>query len=135
MAPIHPHLIRELRTEIASAISDFKSYDVPGVCKRLGLADGDSEEAFRSKFKYASNRLAVVPADDLLGVAKLLLQEVSSYRLSEQVAKIQELGRPALTEVTRRRLLSGLRIPMKPATYSDAKPATHSEFIPATIPA
>jgi hypothetical protein len=28
-----------------------------------------------------------------------------------------------------------LRIPMKPATYSDMKPATHSEFIPATIPA
>jgi len=28
-----------------------------------------------------------------------------------------------------------LRIPMMPATYSDAKPATHSEFIPATIPA
>ncbi|MBY3087984.1 abortive infection family protein [Rhizobium laguerreae] len=109
LAPIHPHLIRELRTEIASAISDFKSYDVPGVCKRLGLADGDSEEAFRSKFKYASSRLAAVPADDLLGVAKLLLQEVSSYRLSELVAKIQELGRPALTEVTRRRLLSVFR--------------------------
>ncbi|MDX0675659.1 hypothetical protein GOD41_08475 [Sinorhizobium medicae] len=28
-----------------------------------------------------------------------------------------------------------MRIPMMPATYSDAKPATHSEFIPATIPA
>jgi hypothetical protein len=28
-----------------------------------------------------------------------------------------------------------VRIPMMPATYSDAKPATHSEFIPATIPA
>lgn len=104
--PIPPHLIRELRTEIANTISDFKSYDVPGVCKRLGLADGDSEEAFRSKFKYASNRLAAVPAEDLVGFAKLLLQEVSSYRLSEQVAKIQELGQPAVTEITRRRLLS-----------------------------
>ena len=27
-----------------------------------------------------------------------------------------------------------LRIPMKPATDSDAKPATHSDFIPAGIP-
>lgn len=27
-----------------------------------------------------------------------------------------------------------MRIPMKPATYSDTKPATHSDFIPATVP-
>jgi len=27
-----------------------------------------------------------------------------------------------------------VRIPMKPATYSDLKPASHSDFMPATVP-
>lgn len=102
-------MIRELRTEIANAISGHKAYDVPGVCVRLGLEGGDSSEAFNSKFKYAMNRLVSVPAEDLLPMAKTLLQEVTSYRLSEQVAKIEEFGQPGITEITRRRLLSVLK--------------------------
>ena len=102
-------MIRELRTEIANAISDHKAYDVPGVCVRLGLEGGDSSEAFGSKFKYAMSRLVSVPAEDLLPMAKKLLQEVTSYRLSEQVAKIEEFGQPGITEITRRRLLSVLK--------------------------
>lgn len=99
-------MIRDLRTELANAIADFKAYDVPAVCKRLGLADGDGSEAFNSKYKYAMSRLTVVPTEELLPLAKKLLQEVSSYRLSEQVAKLEEIGQPAITEITRRRLLS-----------------------------
>lgn len=102
-------MIRDLRTEIANAISDHKAYDVPGICVRLGLESGDNSEAFGSKFKYAMNRLASVPAEDLLPMAKKLLQEVASYRLSEQVAKIEEFGQPGITEITRRRLLSALK--------------------------
>jgi len=99
-------MIRDLRTELANAIADFKAYDVPGVCSRLGLADGDGSEAFNSKYKYAMSRLAAIPAEEILPMAKKLLQEVSSYRLSEQVAKLEEIGQPAITEITRRRLLS-----------------------------
>lgn len=106
MATPPPHLVRELRAEIANAIADFKAYDVPGVCTRLGLAEGDASEAFNSKYKYAMSRLAGVPAEDLLPIAQKLLQEVESYRLSEHVAKLEEFGRPAVTEITRRRLLS-----------------------------
>ena len=102
-------MIRELRTEIANAISDYKAYDVPGVCVRLGLDDGDSSEAFSSKFNYAMNRLVSVPAEDLLPLAKKLLQDVSSYHLSEHVAKVEEHGQPGITEITRRRLLSVLK--------------------------
>ena len=45
-----------------------------------------------------------------------------------------ELGSlaPIITAITRE--TGTLRIPMKPATYSDTKPATHSDFIPATVP-
>ena len=47
-----------------------------------------------------------MPAEDILRMAKLLLQDVTSYRLSEQVAKMEEQGQPVVTEITRRRLLS-----------------------------
>jgi hypothetical protein len=51
--PIPPSLIKDLRHLVASAISDAKAYDVPGLCRRLGLADGTGEEAFSSKYRYA----------------------------------------------------------------------------------
>jgi hypothetical protein len=79
---------------------------VPGVCLRLGLAEGESAEVFNSKYKYAMSRLVAVPAEDMLRMAKLLLQDVTSYRLSEQVAKMEEQDQPVVTEITRRRLLS-----------------------------
>ncbi len=63
-------MIRELRSDIANVISDFKAYDAPGVCTRLGLADGDGSEAFNSKYKYAMSRLSAVPAEGLLPMAK-----------------------------------------------------------------
>lgn len=104
-----PQMIRELRSDIANVISDFKAYDVPGVCTRLGLADGDGSEAFNSKYKYAMSRLSAVPAEGLLPMAKKLLLEVTNYRLSEQVAKFEEIDQPAVTEITRRRILSILK--------------------------
>ncbi|MBY5741987.1 abortive infection family protein [Rhizobium leguminosarum] len=106
MVTIPPHLIRQLRDEVASSIAGFKAYDVPAVCARLGLADGESSEAFNSKFKYAQNRLAEVDAQKVVRIAKKLLEEVTNYGLSECVAKIDEVGKPAVTELTRRRLMA-----------------------------
>ncbi len=62
-------LVRALRQELASVISDFSANDVPSLCARLGLAEGDREESFKSKFKYAQRRLLEVPAADLAGIA------------------------------------------------------------------
>ncbi|MFT6089305.1 hypothetical protein [Sulfitobacter sp.] len=58
-------LLKTLRAELASAIANFKSYDVPSICTRIGLSEGSEEEAFRSKFKYAQKRIAGLPADNL----------------------------------------------------------------------
>jgi hypothetical protein len=73
---------------------------------RLGLESGDSSDAFSSKSKYVTSRLVSVPVEDVVSIAKKLLQDVTSYRLSEQVTKIEEVGQPCVTEITRRRLLS-----------------------------
>ncbi|MGO4450458.1 abortive infection family protein [Phyllobacterium sp. TAF24] len=106
MTPIPPSLTQDLRTKLADAIAGFKAYDVPGVCIRLGLAEGSGEEAFNSKFKYANTRLAQVDAQAVLGMARKLLEEVDSFELAELAAKIDELGTPSVSEVTRRRIMA-----------------------------
>src|SRR5436190_11179177 len=101
-----PLMLKELRQLVASAIADVKAYDVPGFCRRLGLADGTGEEAFSSKFKYAHKRLAEVDGARVLGIAREILSENAHFALSEQVAKIDELAGPEVTTLTRRRLIA-----------------------------
>ena len=98
--------LRDLRSTVASVISDAKSYEVPALCRRLGLDDGTPEEAHRSKFKYAQQRLAGVAGPDLLRIATGLMAESDSYALAEAVAKIEEHGGGEVTALTRRRLMA-----------------------------
>lgn len=98
-------LTQDLRHQLASTISDFKSYEVPAICTRLGLAEGTDDEAFQSKFKYAQKRLVGVGLPDLKRMAQNLLDEKGDYYLAEIVAKIDEDGTPPVTELTRRRLI------------------------------
>ena len=101
-----PVMLKKLRQLAASAISDAKAYDVPGFCRRLGLADGTEGEAFNSKFKYAQKRLADVDGTRVLEIAREILSENVHFALSEQVGKIDELVGPAVTTLTRRRLIA-----------------------------
>ena len=98
-------MVRELRQVVASAISDAKSYEVPALCTRLGLANGAAEEAHRSKYKYAQERLAAIDGQGVLTIARALLLESDRYDLSEAVAKIDELSSEPVTPLTRRRLM------------------------------
>jgi hypothetical protein len=100
------HLMDQLRTSLAHAISDFKAYDVPGVCRRIGLADGTEDEAYSSKNKYASKRLAGLPWNEVLGAARKLLSSIDDFYLSEAVAKVEEINIDTITEITRRRIVS-----------------------------
>lgn len=99
-------MIKELRHLLASAIADAKAYDVPGLCRRLNLGDGEEQEAFASKYKYAQKRLIDVSADQAVASARLLAAEESHFELAEQLAKIDELKGPAVTTLTRRRLVA-----------------------------
>ena len=101
-----PLMLKELRQLVASAISDVKAYDVPGFCRRLGLADGTEQEAFNSKFKYAQKRLADVGGPRVVEIAREILSENVHFALSELVAKIDELAGPEITTLTRRRLIA-----------------------------
>lgn len=103
---ISPQMLVLLRQLIASAISDEKSYNVPALCARLGLEAGTTEEANRSKYRYAHQRLMKVNAAAVLTMARELLTERSHYELEEAIAKIDELAGPPVTPLTRRRLLA-----------------------------
>ncbi|TYB89573.1 abortive infection family protein [Oceaniovalibus sp. ACAM 378] len=97
--------LKTLRTELASEIANFKAYDVPAICVRIGLSEGSEEEAFQSKHKYAQKRIAAQSADELLKSARLLHAEQGGYALGEVLAKLDDLkGRP-ITKLTRRRLI------------------------------
>jgi hypothetical protein len=108
-----PAIIKELRHLLASAIADAKAYDVPALCRRLNLGDGEEQEAFASKYKYASKRLVEVSADQVVASARQLAAEESHFDLGEQLAKIDELKGPPVTTLTRRRLIALFdRIPL-----------------------
>lgn len=113
MAPTHsrapaipPALLADLRQGLASAIADEKSYNVPALCIRLGLASGEVEDVHRSKFRYAQQRLIGEPAATVLNAAREFLSQRSDYALSEVVAKIDELPGRQVTALTRRRLMA-----------------------------
>lgn len=99
-------LVRALRVEIASVISDFSANKVPDLCTRLGLREGDRDEFFKSKFVYAERRLLEKSASDLIPIAARLLEEVDSYSLSEAKSKLEEHGKPSISELTRKRVLA-----------------------------
>lgn len=100
-----PTLLKDLRAELASAIANFKAYDVPTICKRIGLSEGSEEEAFQSKHKYAQKRIAGLTADELLKVARLLHTEEGGYALGEVLAKVDDLQIRPITKLTRRRVI------------------------------
>lgn len=108
---IPPALIRELRERIIEVIAGYKAYDVPNVAKRVGLADGDGQEAFSSKARYVKVRLEGLPASDVIEVGKALLQEDEDFRLAEVIHKIDEVPGVPVTSLTRRRLLSVYEVP------------------------
>lgn len=96
----------QLRETIAGVIANEKAYDVPALCVRLGLAPGDEAEAMQSKMRYANSRLVAVTMSRLVEIAEELLSENDNFWLREMVEKIAEADRPAVSVLTRRRLMS-----------------------------
>jgi hypothetical protein len=99
-------LEKPLRTRVAEVIAAAKAYDVPALCERLGLGAGGEDEAMRSKFKYAHSRLMSISGSKLLAVARAVLSEEQDFFLGEIVAKIEEHATPAVSALTRRRILA-----------------------------
>lgn len=98
-------LIGQLRGALANAIAEHKAYDVPALCERIGLAAGDKDEAFNSKFRYASTRLQALRPDRVVDAGRLFLEDNDNFELAELVAKIDEYDRTHVSDLTRRRII------------------------------
>lgn len=59
----------KLRHIIADLIAQQKAHTVPGICAKYGMARGDQEEAFRSKYNYVKRRLDELSNEEVLKVA------------------------------------------------------------------
>ncbi|WP_421999360.1 abortive infection family protein [Reyranella sp.] len=103
---VPPEMLRELRHQLALAISDAKAYEIPALCRQLNLADGSQQEAFASKYRYAQRRLTEVSGAEVIASARAYLVEDDHFAISEQVAKIDEIGGPPISTLTRRRLIA-----------------------------
>lgn len=69
----------KLRLIIASLTAEhFKSYELPVVAAKFGLEPGTEQEAFNSKRAYMMKRLTVLKYSELIEVAHLLSEDVSS---------------------------------------------------------
>ncbi len=73
----------DLRSALAAAVSDLKSYEVPDECVRLGLAAGDEAEAFGSKYRYVMKRLRPLDIRQLMETARKFLDQYRSEPLEE----------------------------------------------------
>ncbi|MBM3927183.1 MAG: hypothetical protein FJ335_01795 [Sphingomonadales bacterium] len=97
--------VHDLRMRIAEIVAGNKAYDVPAVCARLGLAPGTSDEAMQGKFRYVNSRLLSQPTARLVEIGRDLLGQEWDFWLAELVAKVSEERTPAVSVLTRRRII------------------------------
>ncbi|MFC8784943.1 hypothetical protein [Streptomyces nigra] len=81
-----------LRSAIASAVAELKSYEVPAECVRLGLAPGEEGEAFGSKFRYVLKRLRPLAVPELTVVARKVVDEYDVPALEQILASLGMTG-------------------------------------------
>lgn len=105
-------LASKLRDSLASAISNYSAYNVPDLCARIGLSEGEEREAFNGKYRYAQRRLSKLRPDQVMDVAREFLTEQDSFEVAELVSKIDEFDRTHVSELTRRRIVGSLEWPL-----------------------
>jgi hypothetical protein len=90
------------------ALYSVSAHKLPDVCVRFGLAAGTGEEAFRSKRAYVENRLSPLPFDRLLAVARAVQEDTPDHELGDVLARVDETGKRAVSELIRRAVLNVL---------------------------
>lgn len=115
--------INELIDAIACVLAEEKAYDLPSVCLRYGLENGEESEAFSSKRVYVQRRLKSKDQLFLIDLAKRLIKDygMCASTLSKLVYRISPVGLYSISEVTRRNIMNGL--------YSRGNISGECEFI------
>ena len=99
----------DLRNSISNCLSDEKAYDLPKVCKRYSLEEGEETEAFHGKYKYVITRLKDKKEDFILDLAKELINDYQSYQIGNSLNQYLDFQYYKLTEVTRNEIVEKLK--------------------------
>lgn len=90
----------DLREAVANTFAAEKAYNVPGVCRRYGLEDGEESEAFQSKRKYVLRRLQPLADDRLLDIARQVARNFDNDELHAAIEERDE-SIPKISVITR----------------------------------
>lgn len=94
----------DLKDRLTARIASEKAYNVPSYCVALGLAEGEEQEAWASKARYASQRLNGQSREVLIAAGERALLDGADFELEEALNKLKEIDN-TITPITRRRLL------------------------------
>lgn len=98
-----------LRDCISGALASYvKAYNLPEVCTKLGLEQGEGAEAHRSKRIYVKNRLLSFTEAELLRIALGVLKEFDDEVLADMVSEMTEHSTNRITDITRREVLKAV---------------------------
>lgn len=89
MQTIPPGFFKKLRDAIAEVIAKSSANDVPAICRRYDIGDGDSNEAMGGKARYVNNRLLSLPNNRVLDIARAVAEDEGDPRLLELLASIE----------------------------------------------
>lgn len=99
----------DLRDSISSCLAGEKAYDLPKVCQRYSLDDGEESEAYQSKYKYVITRLKNKKEAFILDLANELITNYQSYRIGNSLNQYLDCQFYKLTEITRNELVEKIK--------------------------
>ncbi|WP_308911552.1 abortive infection family protein [Pseudokordiimonas caeni] len=94
----------ELRSLIVEALYSESAYVLPDVCVRVGLDGGSQNEAFSSKRRYVTKRLAILTNSEVAIVAAKVLESHPSEALKKALGNTKG-GKNYLSEISRKHLV------------------------------
>jgi AbiJ N-terminal domain 3 len=102
--------LNKIIDEITLILSQEKAYDLPIVCNRYGLENGDESEAFQSKRIYVQRRLKGKGQLFLLDLSKRIIDDFGeeAKNLSKLVFNMSPHGIFLISEITRKNIMNEL---------------------------
>ena len=100
--------LSSLIESISYCLASEKSYNLPEVCKKYGLDEGEEDEAFRSKAKYVRTRIIGKSEEFILNLSKQLINDYQSFQIGHALNEYTDGSFYILTEITRQKLIERL---------------------------
>jgi len=102
--------LNQIVEEISNILSGEKAYNLPSVCGRYGLDEGEESEAFSSKRLYIQKRLKGKNQLFLLDLSKRIIDDYgeSAKSLSKLMYSVNPKGVFEISEITRKNIFDEL---------------------------